>query len=370
MDSTHFKYGFRMSHNDDFKCHSTRRRVRMNNIKVVGIDLAKNIIQIHGNDKKGKCVLRKRLSREKLVEFMAQLPSCLIGIEACGGAHHWARTFQVMGHTVKIMAPQFVKPYVKSNKTDRNDAEAIAEAVIRPNMRFVPVKTIEQQDTLLIHRARELVIKQKTAQANQIRGFLAEYGIVIAKGIQNLEKIAMIIDDNKEKLSIKAQGILEQLCKQFKAFDAEMEHYDKQIAQVIKENAMCQSLLKIEGVGPITASAIVATIGDAKAFKNGREVSVWLGLVPKQHSSGNTVRLGSITKRGDRYIRRLLVHGARSAIKVAGNKKDRRNTWITDKKERLGYNKAAVALANKNARIIWAMLATGESYRQQRLLAA
>lgn len=342
----------------------------MNNIKVIGIDLAKNVFQIHGNDKEGKCVLRKRLSREKLVEFMAQLPSCLVGLEACGGTHHWARTFHAMGHTVKIMSPQFVKPYVKSNKTDRNDAEAIAEAVTRPNMRFVPIKTIEQQDTLLLHRARELTIKQRTAQANQIRGFLAEYGIVIAKGIQNLEKIAMIIDEHKEKLSLKAQGILKQLCKQFKAFNAEMEHYDKLIEQTVKQDAMCQALLKIEGVGPITASAIIATIGDAKAFKSGREVSAWLGLVPKQHSSGNTVRLGSITKRGDRYVRKLLVHGARSAVKVAGNRTDRRNTWITDKKERLGYNKAAVALANKNARIIWAMLATGERYRQQGLFAA
>jgi len=342
----------------------------MANVSVIGIDLAKNIFQIHGNDKKGKCVLKKRLSREKLLEFMAQLPPCLVGIEACGGAHHWARTFREIGHTVKIMAPQFVKPYVKSNKTDRNDAEAIAEAVTRPNMRFVPIKTQQQQDTLLIHRARELVMKQRTAQANQIRGFLAEYGIVIAKGIRNLKTLLSVIEDNQDKLSLKAQRILQQLCEQFTVFEADMKNYDQQIEHTVSEDPMCQAILKIEGVGPVIASAMVATIGDANAFKNGREVSAWLGLVPKQHSSGNTVRLGGITKRGDRYIRKLLVHGARSVINVSGNKKDRRSTWIMDKKERLGFNRAAVALANKNARIIWAVLKTGECYRKQGLLAA
>ena len=275
-----------------------------------------------------------------------------------------------MGHTVKIMPPQFVKPYVKSNKTDRNDAEAIAEAVTRPNMRFVPIKTMEQQDTLLLHRARELVMKQRTAQANQIRGFLMEYGIVIAKGIQNLKSILAIIEDNNDKLSTTAQGILMRVCGQLKLFETEMEHYDHCIGQTVKKNAQCQAIMEIEGVGPITASAIVAIIGDAKAFKSGREVSAWLGLVPKQHSSGNTVRLGSITKRGDCYIRKLLVHGARSVVNVAGNKTDRRNAWIADKKDRLGYNKAAVALANKNARIIWAILKTGECYRKQGLLTA
>jgi transposase len=341
----------------------------MSNISVVGIDLAKNVFQIHGNDKQGKCVLRKRVSRQKLIEFMAQLPPCLVGIEACGGAHYWGRTLQEMGHTVKIMAPQFVKPYVKSNKTDRNDAEGIAEAVTRPNMRFVPIKTVEQQDALLIHRARELVMRQRTAQANQIRGLLAEYGIIVAKGIQNLEEIMIIIDENKERLSIKAQGILKRLCEQFKVFEAEMEYYNKSIEQTVKQDPMCQAILKIEGVGPITASAITATIGDAKAFKNGREVSAWLGLVPRQNSSGDKVRLGGITKRGDRYVRKLLVHGARAVVRVTGNKTDRRSMWINDKRKRLGFNKAAVALANKNARIIWAMLATGEDYRKSGLSA-
>lgn len=359
-----------MSHNDGFIVHSTSRRIHMNNIKVIGIDLAKNIFQVHGNDSKGKAVLRKRLSREKLVEFMTNLTPCLVGLEACGGAHYWARTFQAMGHEVKMMSPQFVKPYVKSNKTDRNDAEAIAEAVTRPNMRFVAVKTVAQQNTLLLHRARELVIKQRTAQANQIRGFLAEYGIVIPKGLYHLKTLLIVLEENAEKLNVAAVALFKRLYKQLKVLASEMAYYDEKIEQSVKQNARCQELLKIEGVGPITASAIEASIGDASAFKNGREVSAWLGLVPKQHSSGNTVRLGSITKRGDRYIRKLLVHGARSVVNVSGNKTDRRSVWVVDKKERLGYNKAAVALANKNARIIWAILKTGECYRKQGLLAA
>lgn len=342
----------------------------MSNVKVIGLDLAKTVFQLHGNDSKGKTVLRKRLSREKIMEFMANSSPCLVGIEACGSAHYWARTFQIMGHTVKIMSPQFVKPYVKSNKTDRNDAEAIAEAVTRPNMRFVAIKTVEQQNTLLLHRARELVIKQRTAQANQIRGFLAEYGIVIPKEIYHLKTLLAVLENNKENLNTTVISVFEHLFEQLKGLEVEKAYYDKIIEETVTQNGQCQAILKIEGIGPITASAIVATIGDAKAFKNGREVSAWLGLVPNQHSSGSTIRLGSITKRGDRYVRKLLVHGARSVINVSGNKTDRRSVWITDKKERLGYNKAAVALANKNARIVWAILKTGECYRKQGLLTA
>src|SRR3990167_9580771 len=220
----------------------------MKNIKVLGIDLAKNVFQIHGADAKGKCVLRKRLSRAKLIEFMANLSPCIIGIEACGGSHYWARLFKQYGHEVRMMAPQFVKPYVKSNKNDRNDSEAIAEACTRPTMRFVAIKTVEQQDILVIHRARELSIKNRTAQASQIRGILSEYGITIPEGISKIRRVTEIIELNK--------------------------------------NNVCQEVQKIAGIGPLIASAIVATIGDAKTFKNGREVSAWLGLTPKQFSSG------------------------------------------------------------------------------------
>lgn len=336
----------------------------MKNIKTLGIDLAKNVFQLHGMDSKGKCVLRKRLSRAKLIEFTANLTPCTIAIEACTGAHWWARLFISMGHTVKMMAPQFVKPYVKTNKNDANDAEGIAEASTRPSMKFVPIKTIEQQDILLVHRARQLVVKQRTAQANQIRGLLAEYGIILAKKMAYIKTIPELLEKHADKLTAYAQQLFSQLYEQFKAYDNAVLAYDKEINQLAKRDPRCRELMKIEGVGPITASAAVATIGDASVFKNGREVSAWLGLVPKQHSSGNKIVLGGISKRGDRYLRTLLIHGARSVVKTCGKKNDKRKLWIAGKKERCGYNKAAVAVANKNARIIWAILATGECYRQ------
>jgi transposase len=335
----------------------------MSNIKVLGIDLAKDIFQIHGADAKGKGVLRKRLTRGKLLEYMATVSPCLVGIEACGGAHYWARTFAALGHTVKIMAPQFVKPYVKSNKNDAADAEAIAEAVTRPTMRFVPIKGIEQQDVLLLHRVRELLMKQRTAHGNQIRGLLAEYGIVIPLGLCHLVRLPEILEQNQEKLSIASMEIFLQLHGQLKNYNEQIAAYDKKIKTHAATDSRCIAVQEIEGVGPITASAIVATLSDPGSFKNGREVSAWLGLVPKQHSSGNKIVLGGITKRGDRYIRKLLVHGARAVVNTCDAKDDKRNMWVYDKKQRCGYNKASVALANKNARIIWAILATGKPYR-------
>ena len=334
----------------------------MKDIKVLGIDLAKNVFQLHGTNAKGKCILRKRLSREKLVQFIAQINPCIIGIEACMSSHYWARVFQSMGHTVKIMSPQFVKPYVMSNKNDPNDARGINEAVTRPDMKFVSVKTIEQQDILLLHRARELIMKQRTAQANQIRGLLMEYGVVIPQGICNVKILLEILENNQEKLTTRSLGIFKQLYEQFKIYNDQMEIYDKQLEQIVEQDSVCKEIMKIEGIGPITATAITATVGDAKTFKNGREMAAWLGLVPKQNSSGNKVRLSGISKRGDSYVRKLLVHGARSVVNNCEKKRDRKNTWIADKKNRRGYNKAAVALANKNARIIWAILAKGERY--------
>jgi transposase len=269
-----------------------------------------------------------------------------------------------MGHRVKMMAPQFVKPYVRSNKNDRNDARGINEAVSRPDMKFVPIKKVEQQDMLLSHRARELALKQKTAQANQIRGLLAEYGVIVPKGISHLDKMMEILEDNKDKLTLKSNQIFKRLYEQFKLYSAQVALYDKEIEHLAKKEAKCRAIMKIEGVGPLTATAAVATIGDAKLFKNGREVAAWLGLVPKQHSSGNKIRLSGISKRGDCYVRKLLVNGGRTVVKNCENKTDRRSLWVADKKQRSGYNKAAVAVANKNARIIWAILATGECYRK------
>jgi transposase len=336
----------------------------MKNISVLGIDLAKNVFQLHGTDESGKRILRKRFSRGQLVEFMANLSPCLIGIEACGGSHYWARVFGGMGHTVKMMSPQFVKPYVKSNKNDANDAEAIAEAVTRPTMRFVPIKNMEQQDVLLLHRAKELAIKQRTSQSNQIRGLLAEYGIVLAQGISHLADLPSILDANEEKLSVKSKGIFLQLHEQLKLYNEQVKHYDKEIGEHAKSDPRCLAIQDIEGIGPISASALVATIGDPSNFNSGRELAAWFGLVPKQHSSGNKIVLGSITKRGDCYARKLLVHGGRSVVKTCETKTDKKSLWVTDKKKRLGFNKAAVALANKNARTVWAILSTGECYRK------
>jgi len=341
----------------------------MKNIKVLGIDLAKNVFQIHGADAKGKCVLRKRLSRAKLIEFMANLSPCIIGIEACGGSHYWARLFKQYGHEVRMMAPQFVKPYVKSNKNDRNDSEAIAEACTRPTMRFVAIKTVEQQDILVIHRARELSIKNRTAQASQIRGILSEYGITIPEGISKIRRVTEIIELNKNKLSIIVIELMVQLYEQFQSYDGQVKKYDHQLEALAKNNNVCQEVQKIAGIGPLIASAIVATIGDAKTFKNGREVSAWLGLTPKQYSSGEKIVLGGISKRGDRYMRKLLIQGARTAVKVCDRKKDKLSLWVANKKQRCGYNKAAVALANKNARMVWAIMATGECYRQPKEIA-
>jgi transposase len=336
----------------------------MKNITILGIDLAKNVFQIHGTDSKGKCVLKKKLTRTKLIEFIATLKPCLIGIEACGSAHYWARKFKDMGHTVKMMSPQYVKPYIKSNKNDENDAEGIAEAVSRPNMKFVPIKTIEQQDMLLLHRVRELAIKERTAHSNQIRGLLSEYGVVIAKGLHQIEQLEVILETNKDKITEWAEGIFRKMHEQYKMIDKQVEDYEKQIKEMTKKDEVCQAIMEIEGIGPITASAAVATIGDAKVFKRGREVSAWLGLVPKQHSSGGKEKLLGISKRGDGYLRKLLVHGARAVVRLCDNKTDRRSQWVTDKKKRCGSNKAAVALANKNARIIWAIMSTGECYRK------
>lgn len=336
----------------------------MKDIKVLGIDLAKNVFQLHGTNTQGKCMLRKRLSREKLIEYVSQIKPCIIGIEACMGAHYWARTFEKMGHTVKIMPPQFVKPYVMANKNDANDARGIAEAATRPDMKFVSVKTIEQQDVLLLHRVRELSIKQRTAQANQIRGLLMEYGVIVPQGIHNIKILTEILEGNQDKLTSKSLAIFKQMYDQFKMYNDQVEDCDKQIEQTVEQNSLCKEIMKIEGIGPVTASALVATVGNAKIFKNGREMSAWLGLVPRQHSSGNTIKLSGISKRGDCYVRKLLIHGARSVVNNCDKKRDRRSVWIADKKIRCGYNKASVALANKNARIIWAILATGECYRK------
>jgi transposase len=295
---------------------------------------------------------------------MNNLSPCLVGMEACMGAHYWARLFKGMGHEVKLMSPWLVKPYIASNKNDANDAEGIAEAVTRPKMKFVAIKSVEQQDVLLLHRTRELVVKTRTSKSNQIRGLLMEYGVVVPKGLCFIRELLDLLERNEKKLTARAQGIFKQLYEEFKACDGQVTEYDKQIESIANGNSLCKELMKIEGIGPVTSSAVVATVGDAKYFKNGREMAAWLGLVPKQHSSGDKIKLSGISKRGDRYVRQLLVHGARAVVKGCEKKKDGKSIWVADKKVRRGYNKATVALANKNARIVWAIMAKGECYRK------
>lgn len=334
-------------------------------IKTLGVDLAKNVFQICGLDNRGKVVLEKRLYRDNFERFVGNLPPCLIGMEACGSANYWARKFQGLGHTVKLMAPQFVKPYVKSNKNDYRDAEAIAEAVIRPTMRFVPIKNTNQQGVQSLHRTRSLLIKHRGALCNHIRGTLLEFGIPIALGISHIRKgLTAILEDETHELPQLVRDTFGGLKEQLKTLDKEIEQYDKQIEKIAKENKLCRRVQAIPGVGPLTATAIVAAVGSAKEFKNGREMAAWLGLVPRQCSSGNKTRLLGISKRGDRYLRTLLIHGARSAVRACANKEDYRSQWIQAKRLSGGENKAAVALANKNARILWALLSTGEDYRE------
>jgi len=295
-----------------------------------------------------------------MAEFFANLPPCLIGMEACGSAHYWARKLQAFGHVVKLMAPQFVKPYVKTNKNDVADAEAICEAVRQPNMRFVPIKTVEQQAVLSLHRARHGLVKARTAQANQIRGLLAEYGLIVPQGIANLTRVPAILEDASNELPGTFRQLIAGLLEHLRHLHSLANELEAQIIAWHRDHEESRNLGKIPGVGPLSATAVVASIGDAKTFKNGRQLAAWLGLVPRQHSSGGKAKLLGISKRGDVYLRTLLIHGARSAIRrVRHDSAD----WLPRILARRHANIAAVALANKNARVIWALLAHGRPYQ-------
>lgn len=333
------------------------------NIKILGIDLAKNIFQLHGVDEKGKEVINKRLSRSQLPSFIANLPPCLIGMEACGGANYWARKFKSYGHDVKLMSPQYVKPYVKTNKNDANDAKGICEAVSRPSMHFVSSKSVEQQDIQSLHRIRSGFIQERTALVNQIRGLLAEYGIVVPQGITRVRKqLSDITADMGNELTSIMREMLSELYICFTEKDERIEQMDMKLIQLCKQSEVCQRLIKVEGIGPITATALVAAVGDAKIFKNGRHMAAWLGLVPKQSSSGGKQVLLGISKRGDRYLRMLLIHGARAVMQFVTHKTDSKSLWLKNLSQRRGKFKAYVALANKNARIIWALMTKNTQY--------
>ena len=334
------------------------------NITTIGVDLAKNVFQVHGVDGRGKAVLRRTLKRPELARCFANLPPCLIGMEACGSAHHWARKLGEFGHTVKLMAPQFVKPYVKTNKNDARDAEAICEAVARPNMRFVPIKNVEQQALLGLHRVRQGFVVARTAQANQLRGLLAEFGIVMPKGIHFLQpRMPGILEDAENGLPGTTRELFARLFDHFRELDRQVKELEAQIKHWHRQNATSQRLEAIPGIGPFTASALVATVGDASSFKNGRQLAAWLGLVPRQNSSGGKDKLLGISKRGDTYLRTLLIHGARSVLFSLKRRADQTDGWLARLVARRNPNIAAVALANKNARIVWALLAHCRDYQ-------
>jgi len=330
----------------------------------IGLDIAKSVFQVHGVDEHGKVVVRKQLTRSKVLTYFAQLPACWIGMEACGSAHYWGRELQKLGHEVRLMAVQLIKPYRTKPKNDRNDAEAICEAVSRPQMRFVPIKTVEQQAVLTVHRARELLVSERTAVANQIRGLLLEYGIAIAAGIQRLRReLPAVLSAEDETLPALVRTVVTELQARLQELDERIAGHDRQIAQVAKQSEAAKRLMQVEGVGPITATAMVATVGDAKAFSHGRQFAAWLGLVPKQFSSGGKSVLGRITKHGNVYLRTLLIHGARAVLQSTAKRTNAKSVWVEALRQRRGDNIAAVALAAKHARIVWALLARGQEYR-------
>ena len=332
----------------------------MGKITTVGIDLAKLVFSVHGVDESGAVVMRKTVSRSQFMSMVAQWPACLIGMEACSGAHEWARRFQALGHAVRIMAPRFVAPYRKSGKNDGNDAEAICEAVQRPNMRFVPVKSAEQQAILSLHRVRQGFVEERTATLNRIRAVLCEFGMVLPHSASEVRRGAGAA---AEKLPVLARRSVDDLREHLHLLDERIGAYDRELEHLARTNEAAGRLMSIAGVGPITALATVASVGPAHEFANGRAFAAWLGLTPRQWSTGGKTRLGRITKRGDAYLRTLLVMGARAVLQMAARRTDKLSRWALALKERRGYHKAVVAIAAKNARIIWALLARGTSFK-------
>jgi transposase len=343
----------------------------MQTITTIGLDIAKSVFQVHGVDGDGQVVIRRQLKRRYVLAFFQKLPQCLIGIEACASAHHWSRELQALGHTVKLMPPAYVKPYVKRHKNDAADAEAICEAVTRANMRFVATKTPEQQSCLMLHRARHLFIRQQTAVINSIRAYLAEFGIVAPVGRQGVEQLlGVVADANDNRLPEVARDCVAALGAQLQTLKAQILQFDRLIIAWHRSSETSKRLDAIPGVGPILATALVASVADPKAFRSGRDFSAWIGLVPKQSSSGGKERLGNISKRGDRYLRSLFTTGALAVIRYAKIHGTKHRPWLTALLARRPTKVAAIALANKLARMTWAMMAKGERYKEPAALAA
>ncbi len=336
----------------------------MSEITTLGIDLAKNVFQLHGVTADGVVALRRQVRRGQLMRAVVQLPACLIGMEACASAHQWARRFARYGHTVRLMSPQFVKPYVKSQKNDQADAEAICEAVQRPSMRFVPIKSLEQQDLQTAHRARQGLIGERTAIINRMRGLLGEYGVVLARKASTVRRdVPDVLADAQNELTVVARELIAELYEHFRMLEERIRRIEAVIERLGAQHDTVRRLRTVPGIGLLSATALVAAVGDAKVFRNGRQMAAWLGLVPRQHSSGGKVQLLGITKRGDKYVRCLLIHGARVVTTYAERQKRPAQKWVNGVRERRGKQRAYVAQANKTARIAWAVITSGESYR-------
>ena len=340
-------------------------------VTAVGLDIAKSVFQVHGIDAEGRAVVQRKLKRRYVLAFFEKLPPCLVGIEACATSHYWARELQALGHRVRLMPPAYVRPYVKRQKNDATDAEAICEAVTRPNMRFVEIKTVEQQSCLVLHRTRHLFIRQQTSVINAIRAHLAAFGIVAPVGRTGVEQLLNVVADLKDKrIPEVARACLAALGAQLQALKGQILEFDRQIRVWHRSNETSKRLDTIPGVGPALATALVASIADPKAFRSGRDFSAWIGLVPKQHSSGGKDRLGSISKRGDRYLRSLFTAGALAVIRYAKIHGTTHRPWLTALLARRPTKVAAIALANKLARMVWAMMTRGERYKEPVALAA
>lgn len=339
----------------------------MTKITLLGIDLAKEIFQLHGMDEQGNAVLKKKIKRAQLLEFIMQLDPCLIVMEACGGSHYWAREFKKFSHQVKLISPQFVKPFVKTNKTDAKDAEAIAVAARQSEMRFVPINNEEQQDIQSIHRIRERLIGERTALVNQARGLLYEYGVFRAKGILQVRKLLSEIigdDGNKFKLTSMIKELCAEFYEELNNKDECIKKCDRKLEAIANTNPICQNLMTLSGAGVLTATILLTVLSDPSLFKNGRHFSAFLGLVPKQYSSGGKQKLYGISKRGDVYIRNLLIHGARAVLRYSAKKDDKRSQWMNKLNDRRGHNRTCVAIANKNARVLWALAANAAEYKK------
>jgi transposase len=333
-------------------------------IETLGVDIAKNVFQLHGVNRSGRALLRRRVMRDQLLSVLAQIGPCTVVVEACTGAFCWARKFEELGHQVKIISPQYVKPFVRRQKNDGNDAEAICTAARQAHIPFVPKKTVEQQDIQALHRARQRMVNHRTAVVSQIRGLLLDRGFAIGKSITRARRaIPEILSNFENELTALAREAIHELYDLFHDLDRRIASFDKKIERVFRVSEPCQRIARIKGIGPKTATAIVAAIGDGSEFKNGRHLAAWVGLVPRQHSSGDRKVLMGISKRGNQHLRSLLVHGARAVVRTAPGKTDPNNQCVNQLRERRGFNRATVAVANKNARMIWAVLRTGEPYR-------